>query len=84
MKSGPSAPRRIISGWIAWPVRDGCWVILLPTTLGQSMAEKISQIGSIDVEEIESWVAEYCREHSLETIADAMAALIQALESDAF
>ena len=48
------------------------------------MAEKISQMGSIDVEEIESWVAEYCREHSLETIADAMAALIQALESDAF
>ena len=38
----------------------------------------------LDVEEIESWVAEYCREHSLETIADAMAALIQALESDAF
>ena len=39
--------RRIISGWIAWPVRDGCWVILLPTTLGQRMAEKISQLGSM-------------------------------------
>ena len=47
MKRGPSAPRRIISGWIAWPVRDGCWVILLPTTLGQRMAEKISQLGSM-------------------------------------
>ena len=38
----------------------------------------------LDVAEIESWVAEYCREHSLETIADAMLALIPVLESDSF
>jgi hypothetical protein len=35
----------------------------------------------LDEDEIESWVADYCREHLLDTIGDAMMAFVRELEA---